>query len=115
MKINLVFAGIALAIAALAGYGFYSWNGGESYQWLISIGAGIMLFLTLGGSIAATLKNRGTANIRVLSVIFFIAAIISNIIFSFIPQINSASYIIANGILLLLYILITYSIYRSLS
>jgi len=56
--------------------------------------------------------SRTTTNIRVVSGIFFAVALISNLIFTFI-SFSVPSYIIVNGILLLVFILITYSINRA--
>jgi hypothetical protein len=114
MKVNKVFALISLAIAILAGYGFFSWNEGEPYQMLMTTCSGIMFFLTLGGCIALSTEERGSGgNIRVLSVVFLVIAIISNIIFSIVSLSRPASYIIVNGIILLVFVLIAYSVYRA--
>jgi len=116
MKINLVPALIAFAIAALAGYGFFAWNGNETYQLLVAVGAGLFIFITMGGAIAISQGGRGTVgNIRVLSIVFLILAIISNILFSIFALSTPTSYIIVNGILFLLYILITYTVNRAIA
>jgi hypothetical protein len=103
---------IALGIAGLAAFGFFTANKGEDTQIIITIGSGLMLFLTLAGIIAIGFGSGGTANIRVISILFFIASIVSNLIFNFFMAM--VPYVIINGILLLLYILISYSIVRAL-
>ena len=114
MKINPVFALIAFAIAALAGYGFSTWNESETFQLLMAGGAGLSIFITLGGTIAVSSGGRGTAgNIRALSIVFLLLFIISNIIFSVTGLTTPAAYIIVNGILLLVYILIAYAVKRA--
>ena len=112
MRINFVTLLIALSIAALSTYGFYAWNSGKTFQLLITIGAGFLIFTTLSGIIALKTDSRRGAvgNIRVLSIIFLIIAIISNVIFSLIILSTPTSYIIVNGILFLVYILIVYAI-----
>jgi hypothetical protein len=45
MKINPFPACIALALAALIAFGFYSANAGETYRPLITIGAGLSIDL----------------------------------------------------------------------
>jgi hypothetical protein len=106
---------ISLAIAALAAYGFYTWNSGESAQWFITIGSGLMLLVTLGGCLAVSGETRGLAgNIRAASLIFLIAGIVSNCIFSSISEMNIPPYIIVNGIILLLFVLISYAVSRAL-
>jgi hypothetical protein len=116
MKVNLVFLLISLAIAVLAGYGFFSWNSGEALQLLITIGAGLTVFITIGGIIAIkSAGGRGSiGNIRALSIVFLIIFVVSNVIFSFITLITPTSYIVINGILLIVYMLITYTISRAL-
>jgi hypothetical protein len=114
MRINFVMLFISLAIAALGAFGFYSGNSEETFQWLITIGSGVFIFVTLSGITSIGFNERGgTGNLRVLSMIFFILAIISNLAFCFIT-ITTARYVIVHGILFLLYILIAYSIVKAL-
>jgi hypothetical protein len=107
---------ISLAIATLAGYGFFSLNSGESFQLLITIGAGLMIFTTISGIIAIqSAGGRGSVgNIRALSIAFLIIFIASNAIFSFVTLITPTAYIVINGILFLVYILIAYTIIKAL-
>ena len=116
MKINLFFLLITFAISSLAGYGFFSWNSGDAFQLLIAIGVGIMVFMTTGGIIAIqSAGGKGSVgNIRALSIVFLIIFLISNVIFSFITLITPTAYIVINGILILVYILIAYAISRAL-
>jgi hypothetical protein len=112
MKLNPVLILISFALAALIAYGFYSGNNGE-FQWLITLGSGIFIFITLAGITGINFGRGGTGNVRVLSTVFFIIAIISNLLFTFVP-LTFARYIIVNGIIFLIYILIGYSIVRAL-
>jgi hypothetical protein len=113
MKINFVMFLIALAIAVLIGYGFYSGNKEEPHTWLITIASGVFGFVTLAGVLAVGFNVRGsTGNIRAISILFFIISLISNLIFSFLTF-TLASYIIINGILFLLYILIGYGVVKA--
>jgi len=115
MKINSVFTIIAFAISALAGYGLYSWNGGEPYQLLVSIGGGFTIFLPLVGLLALSSDRRGiVGNIRALSSVFLLVEIITNIIFSIVKMSRPTAYIIVNGIFVLVYILISYAASRAL-
>ncbi|MCL2759341.1 MAG: hypothetical protein FWD22_03935 [Treponema sp.] len=111
MKVNFVMLLIALAIAALAAFGFYSGHKGE-YQLLITIGSGLMLFIFLSGIIAVGFDAGGTANVRVVSIPFLLVGLVSNLIFAFFMAM--APYIIVNGIIMILYILICYSVVRAL-
>ncbi|MDR2575036.1 MAG: hypothetical protein LBC52_01180 [Treponema sp.] len=109
MKINPIFALIAFAISALAGYGFYTLSGGM----LMAIGGGLTIFLPLGGLLALSSGGHGSiGNIRALSVVFLVVEIIVNIIFSLVDA--TTAYIITNGILILVYFLIGYAVSRAL-
>jgi hypothetical protein len=115
MKINPVMTLIALALAALAAYGFYAANSGEQSQWLITIGSGVMIFINLGGSLAVSGETRGLAgNIRVASLVFLVIGLVSQLIFSLVSNPGTAPYIIVNGIIVLLFILTGYSVSRAL-
>jgi hypothetical protein len=116
MKINIIMLGIAFAIAALAGYGFYSANGAEGDIPLASaLGSGIALFVTLSGIIAiGTKTNSGAApNIRWVSVVFFVLVLIEQIVFTVI-KFRLPPYIVVTGILTLVYLFIAYAIGKAL-
>jgi hypothetical protein len=112
MKLNFVQTIIAIAVSALIAYGFYTFHDSEN-KILLSAGSFIFLSLTLVLSIGVNFdQSRTTANNRVVSGVFFGIAFISNFIFNFL-SFSEASYIIINGILLLIYALIIYSIARA--
>jgi hypothetical protein len=114
MKINPVMLIVSLAIAGLISFGFYTANNGEVYLWLITIGSAFLCFVTLSGILAVGFDIRGgTGNYKIVSALFFILTLISNIIFNFL-SFTLASYIIINGILFLLYIVIEYAIIKAL-
>ena len=113
MKVNVVMLIITFAIAALGAFGFYAGNSNETYRALITIGAGLSMFITLGGLLAFSSPHRGTANIKVTSALFFIALLIEHLVFSF-TMVRLAPYVIITGILLLLYVLVCYAITRAL-
>ena len=112
MKINFVQTIIAIVISLLIAYGLYSFNNSEN-KLLLSGGSFLFLAVTLVMTIGIrSEKSRTTANIRVVSGIFFAIALISNLIFTFL-NFSVPSYVITNGIVLLVFILIAYSIYRA--
>jgi hypothetical protein len=116
MRINVITLLIALAIAALAGYGFYMANGAQSDAPLVNaLGGGITLFITLAGAIAVGTKDDtgGSLNIRLTSGIFFALMLVEQIIFCFVPF-SMPPYIIVTGVLLLIYLLIAYGIGKGL-
>ncbi len=112
MKINLIQFVIALAISLLIAYGFYSFYESEQ-KTLLSVGSFVFLSITLILTIGTNFDStRSTTNVRVFSGIFFLIGLISNLIFSFI-DFSTAGYLITNGILLLVFILIAYSIQKA--
>ena len=112
MKINFVQTIIAIALSLLISYGLYSFHNSEN-KMLLSAGSFLFLALTLIITIGASFElPRTTTNVKVVSGIFFGVALISNLIFTFI-KFSVPSYVIINGILLLVFILIAYSINRA--
>ena len=108
MKIHWILILISLGIAVLVGYGFYA---GTSNLFL-TFGGGGVLFLTLFGFFAVSF-GRGSANLKVLSAIFFVISLIEHLIFAF-AGFKQAAYIIITGILFLLYLMIFYAIAKTL-
>ena len=109
MKINIVQTIIAIAVSLLIAYGLYSFHDSEN-KILLSSGSFVFLATTLVMTIGASFElPRTTTNIRVVSGIFFAVALVSNLIFSFVTF-SVPLYIIANGILILIFLLIIYSI-----
>lgn len=113
MKTNYLLIVIAVLISALIGYGFYAANGGEVNQLLIAFGSGISFAITLSTLLGIGFeRSEQTVNVKVVSVIFTILLLISNLIFGF-TKVATAAYVIVNGILLLIFILITYGIVKA--
>jgi len=108
MKINWILVIVSLGIAALSGYGFYA---GTSNLFL-TIGSGLFFFITLSGIFGVSF-GRGSANLKVLSAVFFIVSLIEHLLFGFIGF-RTAPYIIITGILFLIYIMIFYAVAKSL-
>jgi len=112
MKINFVQTIIAIAVSLLIAYGLYGFSYSEN-KILLSAGSFVFLAATLVLTIGTSFEfPRTTTNIRVVSGIFFAVALISNLIFTFI-NFSIPSYVIINGILLLVFILIAYSINKA--
>ena len=112
IKINFVPTIIALAMSLLIAYGLYSFNGSEN-KILLSAGSFVFLAVTLVMAMGTSFEfPRTTTNIRAVAGIFFAVAFISNLIFTFVAF-SVPSYVITNGILLLVFILIAYSINRA--
>ena len=101
-----------MAISGLISYGFYNFHSSENKLFL-SIGSFIFLSITLALSIGINFElSRTITNIIVVSGIFFTIALISNLIF-ILFDFTEPSFLITNGILLFIYVLIVESIYIS--
>jgi hypothetical protein len=112
MKINFVQTIIAIAVSLLIAYGLYSFHSSEN-KILLSAGSFVFLATALVMTIGASFElPRTTTNIKVVSGIFFVIALISNLIFTFI-NFSVPNYVIINGILFLVFILIAYSINKA--
>ena len=112
MKINFVPTIIAIVISLLVSYGLYSFHDSEN-KILLSAGSFVFFATSLVMAIGANFEHpRTTSNIRTVSGIFFTIALISNLIFTFL-NFSVPSYIIINGILWLVFMLIAYSINKA--
>lgn len=113
MKANIVLIIVSLVVSTLVTYALYSLASAEDTKMLLTIGSGLCFWLTLSASMGIVFENkRAGVNVKVLSVVFFILFLISNLIFTFITFSTSA-YIITNGLLLVLWFLFAYSIVKS--
>ncbi len=113
MKVNTLYSIIAVAIAALIAYGIYSFCRSEN-EVILAIGSflfiGFPLFLEMGVSSPA---KRSSANMKVLAVVFFLIALVVNILFACLSHFSTPLYIIINGITVLVFFLIYHSIYST--
>ena len=112
MKINTVKAIIALCISGLISYGFYSFHKTDN-KLLLSLGSFLFLSLTLTFTLSISFSlSRTTTMIRTVSGIFFAIGFVSNLLFSFF-NFSTPIYVIINGIIIMAYALIAYSISRA--
>ena len=112
MNFNIVKTIISISISGLIAYGLYSFHS-EKNREVLAIGSFISFAITLLFSLAITFKfPRTTTLIRTVSFIFFFLALVSNQIFYF-TSFNQDAYIIINGILLLIYALIIYTVQKA--
>ncbi|RZJ72356.1 MAG: hypothetical protein EOO45_11005 [Flavobacterium sp.] len=111
MRLNNVIAILSVGICALIAYGFYSFNDNPQ-KLMLSLGSFILLTATLLMTLAVRFDDYRTAvNARVVSMVFFSLAFVTNVVFSFF-NFSSDSYIIINGIIFLLYLLLMYFLVR---
>ena len=112
MKFNFVKTIVSFGISVLIAFWFYSFTGNQN-KVLIGAGSFISILITLLFCIGINFSlPRTTTMVRTVSAIFFGVAIISNLIFTFYPF-SIPIYIIINGILMLAYTLVAYSVYNA--
>lgn len=113
MKINIITSIISIALAALLGYAVYSVAGDDPNADLAFAGCGICtaieLLLAFGVSYEDSRKG---VSLRVLSVLAVIVSTIAQFIFAGVG-ITESYYIIVNGIILLLYLLMFYGLFKA--
>lgn len=112
MKFKFIPFIIVLAISALCGYGFYAANSGEPYCLYQLIISAVSVLIILGSGFALSYSERNI-NYKIVSAIFFIFTLIANVIFTFIPAMSLAAYIVVNGILVIIDISIIYAMKKS--
>ena len=113
MKLDVVKSLIAVAISALLAYACYEICDYEHIQWVIAAGAfvsiGIPMMLALGVS---SQQERSSVMLKTLSWVVILIELISNGVFVFF-DFSTPVYIIVNGLILLMFVLIYNSIYRT--
>ncbi|MDO5773969.1 MAG: hypothetical protein Q4P16_06645 [Spirochaetales bacterium] len=105
---------IAAGISLLIGYGFYAANAHESQNYLMLAFSSIEFAIFLIAGFAICYAERGSGNITALSIVFTIVALIVQVLFTFLPF-RQSPYIIVNGILVLLFVGITYALANALN
>lgn len=105
---------IMAAISILIGYAFYAANSSEWQKWFMFILAAVEFSILLIGGFGIKYADRGGANITVLSIVFTILVLIVQLISTFF-KFYKAPYIIINGIIILIYLGITYALAKGLN
>jgi FtsH-binding integral membrane protein len=112
MKIDFIKTAIALGVSTIIAYGFYSFHHTENSQLLV-VTSFIELFIASFFVLGLRFElNRTTSNVRVVSTIFFFVFLLANIFFSLI-SFSQQSYIISNGLIILIGVLIVYSLVKA--
>jgi hypothetical protein len=112
MKIDFIKTLIALAASLLIAYGFFSFHHSENSQ-LLAFASFAELFLSSFIVLGLRFElNRTTTNVRTVASLFFVLFLLTNIIFSFLIF-STQLYIIINGLIFLLGMLIVYSIIKA--
>ena len=114
MKCNVILTTIAVALSALLAYALYCWCKMPEANLLVSICGGVTLVCTLATTLGISFeRSRTSVNIKVVSGVFALLFLISNIVFCCVANFAYPLYIILNGLLLLIWILIIYSIHKA--
>lgn len=112
MKIDVVKGLISIAIGALLAYACYEICNYEALKWVITLGAFITIsvpaFMALGIS---SKQERSAVVLAILSWTILFVEIVANSIFVFF-DFSVPLYVVVNGVMLLLYTCIYYSIYK---
>lgn len=96
---------VAIGVSALIAYGLFNLSKGENKE-LVGIGTGVISLATLITAIGVSYKNgRVATNVRIVGMLFFLLGIGSNITFGLL-SLSQPAYIVANGILFLVFLLI---------
>ncbi len=112
MKFNFVKALVAVALSALLAYALYSLDKSDNGL-LLPIGGGILYLMTLVTALGINVTGvRSMANAKIVAWIFFFIFLVLNFIFSR-SGFNVPTFIIVNGFILLVFILITYSLLKA--
>lgn len=108
MKANIFLTMISLLLALLVGYLAYNIAEGKDNDVLCGIGTSVCLVATLVPMMGMQYESgRLGTNIRILSALFFFMFLISNFCFAGFG-INTAYYIITNGMMLVIFLAILY-------
>lgn len=102
MRIKPIGTVISFGICALIAFAFFSLAAARNDIFLLTAGSFICTFVPMFFAFGAG-GDTGYANVIALSIIFFVILLASNIIFAFFTSIK-ISYIIVNGIFLLIYL-----------
>lgn len=112
MKFDLIKTIIAVLFSALIAYGL-SFCIGFKFNLLYPIVAFIELAVIMVTAMGLNVTWMQTmANIKIISWIFFFAALILNLIFALLP-VTQPLFIIANGLLVLVFLLSVYSMAKA--
>jgi hypothetical protein len=109
MKFNVVKTVVAVAMSALIAYAYFAfspWGNGA----LVSIGSFIENTIILITALGITIEGARTmANLKIVGWLFFLVSLVTNGIFAAI-NFGQPAYIIINGLILLIFVLVAYSI-----
>jgi hypothetical protein len=110
MKINKLTAFLSCILASLISFFFSYYVSGDN-KIILALGSLLSLTGTLMGSMSISFEyGRTTILIRIISLIFFLAILISQIFFTLYSSFNFPIYILVTGGLFIIYFFAAYSI-----
>ena len=113
MKVKFVPTLIAAGISALVAYALYSVCKLEDAKMILAIGGFVCLFFPLATCLGVRFEQgRTSANTAVLGGVFFFILLVSHFIFAF-TVFRTPAYLIINGIILLIFILVAYAVAKA--
>lgn len=113
MKIKVIPTIIAAAICALIVYGLFGLSKTHGQELLFAIGGFVCLFPTLGTCLGVRFeRERTSANIAVIGGVFFVIQLVCFLVFTFV-SFSTPTFVVVNGIILLLFLLVAYSVAKA--
>lgn len=113
MKLNVIPTIIAVAISALIAFGLYSFAKTEDYQSHLAIASFIALLFPLATTLGAKFEEpRTSANVKTLSGVFFILALIASVLFAFV-KFTVPVLVLSEGLILLVWLLVAYAVAKA--
>lgn len=110
MKWNIFLSLIGVAIACLTGYLIFNIAEGKEYDVFCGIGSTVCFAMTLVPVVGVHYECvRLGINLRVLAALFFFLFLVSQLCFA-VFGIELSNYLIVNGLLLLVYLLVFYKL-----
>ena len=112
MKVNKFPFLLAFLLASIIAY-FFSTYHSNNDSLVIGIGAFLVLFTTVASTVSISFDyERTTTLARTVSGLFFVFFLVSQIVFTH-TAFNFPTYILVNGCLLILFLLIIFSLVKS--
>ena len=113
MKINTFTSILSIALAGIIAFFLSFYVSGEN-KWIVGIGSLLSLGISLAGTVSLSFDyDRTTTLTRITSGVFFVALLISQIIFTAINSFLLPTYVLITGGLTILYAMLVYRISRS--
>lgn len=112
MKTDPVKLIIALAISALLSFGLYQLCEVETQRIWVLCCSFLFLAVTSCFTLGCSLASRGSLMLKTFSGIFFLVGILFHLLYA-VFVFNQTLFLITDGLLLLIYLLIAQSIYKS--